>query len=83
MEEEGEEDNTIDWDYDISLVDIYLVDDNSRLDASHVSVARRILATPKVEGRRLACNTISQALIICGPKVKKLVIDGGSYINIV
>lgn len=47
--EEKEEDNTTDRDDNVSLDDHDLADDNCRVDASFVSIVRRILAEPKVK----------------------------------
>lgn len=48
-----------------------------------MSLVKAIFATTKVEEDDWCRTTIFQTLVICGPKAKKLVIDGGSYMNIV
>lgn len=71
--EEEEEDN-ID---DVSLDNDDLADDDCQVNASRISIFRRILATPKVEEEDWCHTTIFQTPIIYGPKAKKLVSTGG------
>ncbi|XP_004295495.1 PREDICTED: uncharacterized protein LOC101304264 [Fragaria vesca subsp. vesca] len=53
------------------------------LDTSLISVVRRILAAPKVEEEDWRRTAIFQMLVRCGDKAHKLIIDGGSCMNVV
>lgn len=76
IKEEEKEDNTTNWDDDVSLEDDDLVCNDYHVDASLMIVLRRILAILKVEEEDQHCTSISESLVICGPKAKKLIING-------
>ena len=52
-------------------------------DTSLISVVKRILAAPKVEEEDWRRTSIFQMLVCCENQAKKLIIDGGSCINVV
>ncbi|XP_024200577.1 uncharacterized protein LOC112203910 [Rosa chinensis] len=52
-------------------------------DTSLSSVVRRVLAAPKTGGEDWSRTAIFQMLVRCGDKAQKLIIDGGSCMNVV
>lgn len=63
----------------------YNADDleDSDIDTSFAMVVRRILTAPKLETEDWRRTTIFQTLVTCGKELRKLVIDGGSCMNVV
>ncbi|KAL4596213.1 hypothetical protein ACB092_12G148200 [Castanea dentata] len=57
--------------------------EKDEVDTSLLSVVRRILAAPKVEKEGWRQTSIFQMLVRCGTQAKKLIIDGGSCMNVV
>lgn len=56
---------------------------DSDVDTSLAMVVRPILAAPKIEKEDWRRTTIFQTLVTCGKELRKLVIDGGSCMNVV
>jgi hypothetical protein len=57
--------------------------EDDEIDSSLISVVRRILAAPKVEKEDWKRTSIFQMLVRCGDQARKLIIDGGSCMNVV
>ena len=57
--------------------------EEDEVDTSLLSVVRCILAAPKVEKEDWRQTSIFQMLVHCRNQAKKLIIDGGSCMNVV
>ncbi|CAL5349722.1 unnamed protein product [Camellia sinensis] len=57
--------------------------EDEEVDNSLISVVRRILAAPKTEKEDWRRTSIFQMLVRCGNQARKLIIDGGSSMNVV
>ena len=53
------------------------------MDISLASIVRCILAAPKVEEEDWRRTSIFQMLVRCGNQAQKLIVDSGSYMNVV
>ncbi|KAF7135648.1 hypothetical protein RHSIM_Rhsim08G0121000 [Rhododendron simsii] len=85
MEQEAEFDQQHNDDNDDSFdVGVLNTDDiEEEVDNSLISVVRRILTAPKVEKEDWRRTSIFQMLVHCGNQARKLIIDGGSCMNVV
>lgn len=70
--EKEEEDDTTNQGDGVSVDDDDLIDDDSWVDISLVSIVGRILAAPKIEDEDWGRTTIFQTLIVYGLKAKNL-----------
>ncbi|XP_058191258.1 uncharacterized protein LOC131308354 [Rhododendron vialii] len=85
-EQEAEFDQQHNDDNDDSfVVGVLNTDDleEEEVDNSLISVVRRILTAPKVEKEDRRHTSIFQMLVRCGNQARKLIIDGGSCMNVV
>ncbi|CAL5428331.1 unnamed protein product [Camellia sinensis] len=86
VEQEAEFDQQNNDDNDDSFdVGVLNTDDleDEEVDNSLISVVRRILAAPKTEKEDWRRTSIFQMLVRCGNQARKLIIDGGSSMNVV
>ncbi|KAG5535161.1 hypothetical protein RHGRI_023069 [Rhododendron griersonianum] len=86
MEQESEFDQQRNDDNDDSFdVGVLNTDDleEEEVDNSLISVVRCILTAPKVEKEDWRRTSIFQMLVRCGNQARKLIIDGGSCMNVV
>lgn len=72
-------------DEDVKDSQKFIADDlvDSEEDTSSSMVVRRILAAPRVKESDWRRTTIFQTLVTCGKDLLKLVIDGGSCMNVI
>ncbi|KAF7147941.1 hypothetical protein RHSIM_Rhsim03G0243100 [Rhododendron simsii] len=86
MEQEAEFDQQHNDDNDDSFdIGVLNTDDleEEEVDNSLISVVRRILTAPKVEKEDWRRTSIFQMLVLSGNQAQKLIIDGGSCMNVV
>ena len=59
------------------------MEEEDEIDTSFIAVVRCILSTPKDEKEDWKRTSIFQMLVRCGNQAQKLIIDGGSSLNVV
>ncbi|KAG5564865.1 hypothetical protein RHGRI_000907 [Rhododendron griersonianum] len=82
MEQEAEFDQQNNDDsFDVGVLNTDDLEEEE-VDNSLISVVRCILTAPKVEKKDRKCTSIFQMLVRCENQARKLIIDGGSCMNV-
>ena len=79
---EVEEDEGADYLTEIAQLNVDDLEDKEE-DTSYLSVVRRLLSAPKSQKEDWRRTSIFQTLVCCGQETRKLIIDGGSSMNVV
>nr|XP_027124342.1 uncharacterized protein LOC113741054 [Coffea arabica] len=79
---EVEEDEGADYLTEIAQLNVDDLEEGED-DTSYLSVLRRLLSAPKSQKEDWRRTSIFQTLVCCGQETRKLIIDGGSSMNVV